>query len=78
MLKTVDEVVTELGGTGAMATLARVGDSAVSNWKARGSIPSDQYMVISEALRAIGKAADPSVFSFADPEPPQNAAVQHG
>jgi hypothetical protein len=33
-------------------------------------------MVISEALRAIGKAADPSVFSFADPEPPQNGAVQ--
>ena len=75
MLKTVDAIVTELGGTGAMASLARVGDSAVSNWKARRTIPSDQYMVVSEALRAKGKEADPALFGFVPPLT-ENDAVQ--
>ena len=76
MLKTVDDVISELGGTGATASLARLGDPAVSNWKARGKIPSDQYMVISEALRAIGKEADPAIFGFVPPFT-ENDAVQY-
>ena len=64
MLETVDDVIKELGGTGATAFLAHLGDPAVSNWKARGVIPPTYYMVISAALRAIGKEANPVVFGF--------------
>ena len=68
MLKTVEEVVDGVGGAMAAASLARVGASAVSMWKARGKIPAEQYMVLAEALRGFGKEADPDLFGFTAPE----------
>jgi hypothetical protein len=64
MLKTVDEVVKALGGTNAAAALAGVGAPAVSNWKARGVITPEHFMIFSMALAKIGKIADPTVFGF--------------
>ena len=65
MLETVNEVVEALGGTFKAAAIASVGPSAVSNWIKRGSIPSDQFFVISDAIKAAGKEVSPNLFGFA-------------
>lgn len=65
MLKSVDEIVEAVGGNAAAASLAGVGTPAVSNWKARGQIPAEQYFVFLEALKPVGKDLDPAVFGFA-------------
>ena len=64
MLKTVDDVIDAVGGTSAAASLAGVKLSAVSNWRARGRIASEKFMIFAEALRARGKKASPVVFGF--------------
>ena len=76
MLTTVDEVIEALGGTKAAADAVRVLPSAISNWKARGSIPSDKYFAISASLRDRGeREPSPAVFGFAEPAPPAGEAA---
>lgn len=65
MLTSVEQVIDALGGTFKAAEAAKVGPSAVSNWKARGRIPSDRFFVVTEALQREGKAASPALFGFA-------------
>lgn len=60
----VDDVVEALGGTTAVAALAGVGISAVSNWKFRGAIPSENFMMVSQELRKRRMSASPAVFGF--------------
>jgi hypothetical protein len=37
----------------------------VSNWRARGKIPEDNFLLVRDALKANGRGeADPSVFGF--------------
>lgn len=62
MLTSVDAVIEAVGGTSAAAALAGVGPPAVSNWKARGAIPSEYFLSFSEAAGKI----DPRVFGFKD------------
>ena len=64
MLNTVDSIIEALGGTAEAAKLAHVGPSAVSNWKARGRIPSEQYSVFAAALDRGGKEFDNSLFGM--------------
>lgn len=64
MLKTVDALVEAVGGTSKAAEIGGVGPSAVSNWKSRGSIPSEKFMLFNSALDRIGLRADPSLFGF--------------
>jgi DNA-binding transcriptional regulator YdaS (Cro superfamily) len=65
MLNSVDDVVDALGGTASVASLLGVGPSAVSNWRARGKIPEDNFLLVRDALKANGRGeADPSVFGF--------------
>jgi DNA-binding transcriptional regulator YdaS (Cro superfamily) len=64
MLCSADAVIKALGGTSAVATLTGVGPSAVSNWKARGTIPSENFLALSEALASREMEADPAVFGF--------------
>lgn len=64
MLTTVDAVIETLGGTSAVADLAGVRLSAVSNWKARGRIPSEKFLKLSTALLAKGVQAAPELFGF--------------
>ena len=68
MIETVPDVVEALGGTFKAAAIASVGPSAVSNWIRRGSIPSDRFFIISDALRGVGKEVSPNLFGFAVPE----------
>lgn len=64
MLVTVGEIIDTLGGTTAVAGLAGVGLSAVSNWRSRGRIPSEKFMIFADALAKLGKTASPDIFGF--------------
>jgi hypothetical protein len=68
MIETVDEVIKALGGTAAAASLAGVRPPAVSNWSKRGRISQDKFMIVRDALAAMGKEAAPSVFGFKEAE----------
>ena len=36
----------------------------MSNWRSRGKIPPEYSLMVREALAAVEKEADPSVFGF--------------
>lgn len=61
-LNTVDSVIEALGGNAGVSELTGLSMQAVSNWKFRGSIPPEHFMVISTALG--DDKADPAVFGF--------------
>lgn len=62
MLETVEAVIEALGGNAATASLLGVRQSAVSNWKVRGQVPSHRYFAIAAALRSVNKEVSPVVF----------------
>lgn len=64
MLRTVDDVIEAVGGTAKAAALAGVKLPAVSNWRSRGQIASDKFIIFSTELERIGKTAAPSVFGL--------------
>lgn len=64
MLNSVDAVIEALGGPTKTAAVAAVGASAVVNWRTRGEIPPDRFLLIRDALAALGSEVDPSVFGF--------------
>jgi len=64
MIKTVDDLVEALGGTGAVARIVGVVDGAVSQWRAAGKIPPANYLLLRKALAAIDKDVLPSLFNF--------------
>lgn len=66
MLDTVDKIIEALGGTHKAAAALGVVPSAISNWKARGRIPSAQFFAITAALRESGSEAAPGLFGFAE------------
>lgn len=64
MLSTIDSVIEAVGGAAAVTALTGVGAPGQSNWKARGFIPSDLFLIFEDALRKAGKSADPALFGF--------------
>lgn len=65
ILSTIDEVFAAVGGPDAARSIAGIrSQSAPFNWKARGRIPPEHFFPFSEALRKIGKEADPALFGF--------------
>lgn len=68
MLRTVNEVISELGGPTAVAAKIGLGKTAVGNWKMRGSIPAEHFLSISILLSERRLKADPVVFGFRAPE----------
>lgn len=52
---TVDAIIDELGGTGAVADLLGVSASTVSSWRSRGSIPSEHWLSLARHSVAEGK-----------------------
>lgn len=69
MLKTVEAVIEELGGATEVASLAAVRLPAVSNWKSRGGIPAEFFVLFTDALKARGKRADPALFGMVGVSP---------
>lgn len=65
MLTSIDAVVEKLGGPSAVASMAGVRVSAVSNWKARGRIPADKFLIVDRELASRNTSADPALFGFA-------------
>jgi hypothetical protein len=64
-VSTIDGVLEALGGPDAARSLAGVkSQSAPFNWKKRGRIPTEHFLVFAEALRSQGKEADPALFGF--------------
>lgn len=62
ILNTITEVVDAFGGTKALAMWTGTGESAISNWIARGEIPPGwHYRLHMEALDR-GFEIDPCVF----------------
>lgn len=64
MLNSVAEVVDALGGTAVVASMSGITAPAVSNWIKRGRISQGSFMIVRDALAALGKEAAPSVFGF--------------
>lgn len=62
ILTTVDEVFEALGGNAGVAQVTASKPTAVSNWRAFGHFPTNTYLIMTEALRAQGKAAAPSLW----------------
>ena len=61
-LETADQVFDALGGNSGIEALTGSLPSAVSNWKAFGSFPPNTYVVMTDALRAVGKTAPASLW----------------
>jgi hypothetical protein len=64
MIRTVDEAIEALGGTQRASEELGVSPPAISNWKFRGNIPSDKFMLVTAALKVAGKTIDPRLFGF--------------
>lgn len=64
VLSTPSEAIDALGGTSAVADMFDCPMQRVSNWR-RAGIPSKYSLAISDALKAIGKRADPKIFGLA-------------
>lgn len=52
---TVDAVIDDLGGTGALATAIDADPSTVSVWRSRGFIPAHQWPGVVKAALSQGK-----------------------
>ena len=66
MLKSVDDVIDALGGPTKTAGVTGVRASAVINWRTRKEIPPEHFILITDALNAIGERADRAVFGFSE------------
>jgi len=62
-LISADEVIDALGGTNGVSDLIGARPSAVSNWRRLG-LPPRTYIALSEALKAKGFWADPSIWKM--------------
>ena len=67
MLLTSVESVIDAIGPATAAELAGVGPSAVSNWKARGKIPPELFLLFAAELGKTDTEADPSLFGLKQP-----------
>jgi hypothetical protein len=66
-LGTTAEVIDALGGNQPVADLTSSTNKAVSNWRGFSTFPSNTYVAITEALRASGKTAPPSLWGMKTP-----------
>lgn len=67
-LQTAGEVIDELGGTAATATLTGRKPQHVSNWRAAKRLPADTYLVIQRELVARRVSAPSTIWGIKDPE----------
>lgn len=66
IISSIDALLTELGGNAGACSIAGLeSTSAPSNWKARGFVPPEYFLVFSEAVRP--KEIDPALFGFKQP-----------
>lgn len=61
-IDTAEQVFDALGGNTALEILTGAKPTAVCNWRAFQSFPPNTYVVMIEALRAVGKTAPASLW----------------
>ena len=66
-LACADDVIDALGGTAETARITGRSQQAISNWRARGSLPPETYLVMQAALAEIGLEAPPAVWRMDAP-----------
>lgn len=67
-LSTIHDVIRALGENDEEAgAVVGVGVKAVRQWKHRKRLPQRKYFMITEALAAKGKMADPALWGFEAP-----------
>lgn len=62
MITSVREYVNAVGGNESVAKFFKIGESAISMWKARGSIPSWRQHKAMELARVNNLTVDPKIF----------------
>lgn len=79
VLHSTSEVIDALGGNRPVAVLTqRTREQSVSNWRGWDYFPPDTYVVLKDALRAIGKTAPDSMWRMvASPETQQQPEPEH-
>lgn len=73
-LETIAAVFDALGGNGGLEALTGSKTSTVSMWKAAERFPSNTFIVITDALHAIGKTAPASLWGMKTPAERESAA----
>lgn len=63
-LETVEQVFESLGGNKGLEALTGSKPNTVSMWKSAGSFPANTYIMITDALREVGKSAPQSLWSM--------------
>lgn len=63
-LETAEQVFEALGGNKGLETLTGSKPNTVSMWKKAGGFPANSYIMIMDALRAVGKTAPASLWSM--------------
>jgi hypothetical protein len=61
-IRTIDDVLSFLGGRAAVAKRTGRTPNAVTNWKSRGGIPATLAPVLDPVLERKGAVAHPSVY----------------
>jgi hypothetical protein len=63
-IKTAGGVIDALGGTSAAAKVAETTPQAMTNARARNRLPYPTFLMLSDALAAIEKSADPRLWGI--------------
>lgn len=71
---TFSEVMAVLGGNQGVGELTGAKPSTLSMWRKAEAFPSNTYVVITEALRAVGKTAPASLWGMKQCAEPEQAA----
>ena len=64
MVRSVSQLIAAFDGAANVASFVGVGQSAVSNWKNCGLVPSRHSFDLTEELERRGFEVDPRVFGF--------------
>lgn len=69
-ITSIDQLIDVLGGPSAIGEWLGITQEAVSNWKARRSIPPGWHFKLAKAARARGCSIDPQVFGLEPDDAP--------
>lgn len=74
-LKTTLAVIETLGGMPEVGRLTGYPPKQVWNWKASGQFPAKTYLILTDALRSIGKTAPASLWGMVEPSSEHQSAA---
>lgn len=72
LIKSATEIIDALGGNIAVGRLTSSSAKAVSNWRAFDRLPPNTYLLVKEALAALGHTAPDHLWSMRLPQSQSN------